>query len=120
MADLARRYLDRDLFKALNVSQLHDGRWPIRDDREPLRQFIRDRLPHPDYYFGEKTAQVRGYSLYQEGIVLQTDKGQAEIATLSPLVHALIDTPIQTWVIYPHDLESAIQDFLSATTPRLA
>ncbi|NJK72084.1 MAG: HD domain-containing protein, partial [Synechococcaceae cyanobacterium SM2_3_60] len=95
LADLARRYLDRDLFKALNVSHLRDGRWPVGDDRESLRQFIRDRLPYPDYYFGERSAQVRGYSLYQEGIMLQTESGQEEIATLSPLVHALIDTPNQ-------------------------
>ncbi|MBW4488303.1 MAG: HD domain-containing protein [Trichocoleus desertorum ATA4-8-CV12] len=83
LADLCRRFLDRDLLKALDISGLN------LTEQENLMQQVSLWLAQagfsPTHYTGIRVARSRGYTLYQRGIKLQTAVGLQEISDLSPL-----------------------------------
>lgn len=110
LADLARRFLDRDLFKAHPISHL-----PGCQQTELLQQVHRwlETLGLiPEHYAGLRSALKRGYTLYQQGINVQTAAGLREISTLSPMVQTLT-YPFQcTWLIYPREIEAKVQQLL--------
>ncbi len=112
LSDLSRRYLDRDLFKARNITHLPE------EQRQTLvatvsEKMLRDGLD-PQSYLGIRSAHTQGYSLYAQGIQLQTDRGSEEIAHLSPLVRALVDTQLQVWLIFPRPYSDTVEGFLYA------
>jgi uncharacterized protein len=110
LADLCRRFLDRDLFKAMDISHLS------RDDRDLLLQKVQHWLGErgfdPDYYAGLRVAVSRGYTLYQRGINIQTTDGLREISELSPLVKTLTQALEKAWLIYPREIAAAIDQTL--------
>ncbi|MDX2271965.1 MAG: HD domain-containing protein [Cyanobacteriota bacterium] len=112
LQDLARRYLNRDLFKARNISQLSS------EQQQSLKIKLQQKLIQdnwdPDYYLGFRAAHVQGYTFYYQGILLETDVGLQEIATLSPLVNALVHTPPQVWLIFPRHYADLVESFLQA------
>jgi uncharacterized protein len=99
LADLSRRFLDRDLFKAKDISDLSDA------DRADLLRQTQDKLQSqgldPAFYTGLRYANSRGYSLYQRGINLQTPEGLREISERSPLIKTLIQPLRRAWLIHP-------------------
>lgn len=103
LADLCRRFLDRDLLKSLDVSHLREN------DRAILLQKVRYRLAEAgfeaQFYSGLRVAVSRGYTLYQRGINLQTLTGLREISELSPLVQTLTKPSQRVWLIYPREIE---------------
>lgn len=103
LADLCRRFLDRDLLKALDVSHL------AKDDRAILLQKVHYRLTgagfDAQFYSGLRVAVSRGYTLYQRGINLQTLTGLQEISELSPLVQTLTKPLQKVWLVYPREIE---------------
>lgn len=112
LADLCRRYVDRDLFKAFNVSHLNPTQQQL------LLAEVQDNLAHqgfdPAYYAGIEQAHSRGYTLYQEGIQIQTpshDRHRAcqDISQVSLLVNSLTKIRTQTWLIYPREVESVLE-----------
>jgi uncharacterized protein len=110
LADLCRRFLDRDLLKAMDVSHLSAG------DRELLLQKAQHWLTEqgfdPRYYVGLRVAVSRGYTLYQRGINLQTPNGLRELSELSPLVQTLTQPLEKAWLIHPREIEGAIAQVL--------
>jgi hypothetical protein len=112
LADLARRYLERDLFKARNLTRL-----PAERRQELVatlsQKMQRDGLD-PESYLGIRSAHVQGYSFYDQGIQLKTEDGYAEIAQLSPLVRALVETQSQVWLIFPRPYSDIVEGALSA------
>ena len=110
LSDLARRYLDRDLFKARNISHLSEEQ---RQDLQVAlgQRLLRDGLD-PDSYRGVRTARIQGYTLYQQGISLQTDQGLKEIAELSPLVKSLVEARPQLWLVFPRRYTDTVEEFL--------
>ncbi|MFQ3613928.1 MAG: HD domain-containing protein [Cyanobacteriota bacterium] len=110
LADLSRRYLDRDLFKARNITQLPE------EDRQTLVASVGEKMRRegldPESYLGIRSAHTQGYSLYAQGIQLQTDRGSEEIAQLSPLVRALVDTQLQVWLIFPRPYSDIVEGSL--------
>lgn len=110
LQDLSRRYLERDLFKGLNISYL-DG-----SQRDEVVQKLRQRVAadglDPIYYVGLCSSRIQGYSLYEQGIQLHTERGPREIAELSGLVKALVDTRPQDWLIFPHHYKDWVQTLL--------
>ena len=102
VSDLSRRWCDRDLFKAEDVSGL------TQDDRKQrLRQVQAaaiDQGVHPDFidsYVGLRISRSLGYTLYQKGINLQTQKDLVEISEVSPLIQALTQRQERCWLIAP-------------------
>lgn len=117
LRDLCRRYLDRDLLKALDVSSCSP------DQQQHLCQRAAQLLAHqgmaPDYYTGLQVALARGYTLYQRGIKLRTDQGLSEISDLSPLVQALVQPFRRTWLIYPREIETPLLQNRDKEGPKL-
>lgn len=107
LADLCRRFLDRDLPKALDVSHLDLAK------RSTLLQKTQQLLEQAgfasSYYTGLRVALSRGYTLYQHGIKLQTELGLQEISEVSPLIQTLIQPSQRAWLLYPREIESDLR-----------
>lgn len=105
LADLCRRFVDRDLFKAQDITHLKDAEqqaWLAKTQHS----LSAAEFP-PNYYTGLRISLSKGYTLYQRGIKLQTATGLKEISDLSPLVQTLIQPYRRVWLIYPREIEIA-------------
>jgi uncharacterized protein len=111
LEDLCRRYRDRNLLKAKNISHL----------AESAQQLCHQKAIHllqkngwdADYYTGRQSSTTRGYTLYQSGIQVLTERGICEVSDLSPLVQTLSQPSLRAWLIYPREIE---QELFSETT----
>ena len=113
LADLCRRFVDRDLLKTYDVTALS------REQQQQLLKKVQYQLAQinfyqtgqaaesPDYYAGLRTTWSSGYTQYQRGIKLQTDLGLQEISELSPLIHTLIEPRQKNWLLYPREVNLA-------------
>lgn len=103
LADLCRRFVDRDLFKTLDVTTI------AAEQQQTLLNTVQDQLSNqginPHYYSGICTTRSSGYTLYHQGIKLQTESGLCEISELSPLVRTLIQPWQRHWLIYPRGVK---------------
>jgi hypothetical protein len=103
LADLCRRFVDRDLFKTLDVTTIPPER------QQALLQNVQAQLEkrglNAQYYAGLRMTQSSGYTLYQQGIKLQTESGLCEISELSPLVRTLAQPWQRSWLIYPREVK---------------
>lgn len=107
LADLCRRFLDRDLPKTLDISPYPaEAQHALLDALQPqLHQagFV------PSYYCGIRVAWNRGYTLYQRGIKLQTEDGLQEISDVSPLLRTLTEPSQKIWLVYPREINPKIE-----------
>lgn len=112
LADLCRRFIDRDLFKTLDVTHWSE------DNRNLLLQKVQSRLTamgwDADCYAGLQVSFSRGYTLYQRGIKVQTAVGLEEISELSPLVRTLTTPYHRAWLIYPREIEAELRFLFTA------
>jgi uncharacterized protein len=107
LADLCRRYCDRDLFKARDITDL--------DSQQ--RETLLSKTSHWSTVAGFDAAHCsgiricfsRGYTLYQKGIKIQTPHGLKQLSDLSPLVQTLVEPYERAWLIYPREIESQLQ-----------
>ncbi len=107
LADLCRRYLDRDLLKARGVSD-----YLPEQQRQLLaysHQLVRQLGWDAEYYTGLRVTHSRGYSPYRQGIKLQTEQGLCQISERSPLIRALIPQQQSAWLIYPREIEADLE-----------
>jgi hypothetical protein len=111
LADLSRRFLDRDLLKARNISRLSAADQKALHSR--LSQVFLRKGWDPCSYLGVRSAHTKGYTLYYQGISLNTEEGLKEIADLSPLVQALTQSQEQTWLIFPRELSDSVEEALT-------
>jgi HD superfamily phosphohydrolase len=99
LMDMCRRYLDRDLFRTIDISDKTPA-----EQTELLNQ-VKTKLIQqgfdPEYYCGIRVARTRGYTLYQQGIEIQTQQGLKDISSLSPLVTTLSKPIEKTLLLYP-------------------
>ncbi len=110
LADLCRRFTDRDLLKASDISHLSVGTQAlVQQKAQVLLEMAGFAAP---YYSGLQVCFSRGYTLYQRGIKVQTATGLIEISQLSPLVRTLTHPYQRTWLIYPREIETAIQQII--------
>jgi uncharacterized protein len=106
LADLCRRFCDRDILKALDVSNMTTQQ---QQDLHQETQYLLGKVGFdPDVYTGLRVALSRGYTLYQSGIKLQTNQGLQEISDVSSLVQTLIQPFERTWLLYPREIESML------------
>ncbi|MBW4442254.1 MAG: HD domain-containing protein [Plectolyngbya sp. WJT66-NPBG17] len=109
LADLSRRFLDRDLLKALDISHLNES------DRlsllEKVQLWAKQLGFDPEIYCGLRIAVSRGYTLYDRGINIQTTLGLREIGELSALVQTLTQNVQRVWLIYPSEIKTKLQHF---------
>jgi HD superfamily phosphohydrolase len=97
LADLCRRFLDRDLFKAKDISALPDT------TQQALLTALHYELTQQGYdpaiYSGLCQSQSRGYTLYQAGIHVRLDDAILDINQVSPLVEPLTHLHQRTWLL---------------------
>lgn len=106
LSDLCRRHLERNLLKAMDISDVNEAQ-----QQEILaysQNLLRTQGMEPGYYTGLQVALTRGYTLYQRGINLLTGQGLVEISDISTLVKALIQPFRRTWIIYPLVIENGL------------
>ena len=106
LADLCRRFVDRDLPKALDVTHLSQVQ--RQDLLQTVHQWLTTANSDAAYYAGLQVSLSRGYTLYQRGIKCQTTQGLQELSELSPLVHTLTNPYERAWLIYPRSIESVL------------
>ncbi|WP_008316954.1 HD domain-containing protein [Leptolyngbya sp. PCC 6406] len=113
LADLCRRFLDRDLFKAREVSHLSAAarKRLLATVQEALQQQARS----PEIYCGFSHSHSRGYTLYQQGIQIWVDNQAQDINQVSPLVAPLTQIQARTWLIYPPDLTAFVAFWLEGS-----
>lgn len=111
LADLCRRFLDRDLFKARDISHLSPSeQQQLLDD---LRQILVHQGTDPAIYSGLRQSHSRGYTLYQRGIQVRLESTSRDINAVSPLVEPLTHAYQRTWLIYPAPLSEWLSDRLA-------
>ncbi|MBD1876089.1 HD domain-containing protein [Nodosilinea sp. FACHB-131] len=102
LADLCRRYLDRDLLKTLEITRLST------EQQHDLLHTLRTHLEQQGYsgenYSGLRRSWSRGYTTYNEGICLHSDNVFTDIKDISPLVQALSQPYERTWLLYPREI----------------
>lgn len=102
LADLCRRFLDRDLLKTLEVTRLS------AEQQSDLLHTVRNHLDQQGYssehYSGLRRTWSRGYTTYNEGICLHSDNAFVDIKDLSPLVQTLSQPFKRTWLLYPREI----------------
>jgi uncharacterized protein len=106
LSDLCRRYIDRDLFKALDITHLNPEQRDILLSK--TRHWLTESNFEAGYYSGIRISFSRGYTLYQKGIKIQTTMGLKQISELSPLVNTLIQPYERAWLIYPREVETKL------------
>ncbi len=115
LADLCRRFLDRDLLKTLEVTRL------TADQQTDLLAAVRTHLEQQgysaDYYSGLRRTWSRGYTTYNQGIDLHIDNAFVDIKTLSPLVQALSQSYERTWLLYPREIHPWLRQTWAAYSP---
>jgi uncharacterized protein len=106
LADLCRRFIDRDLFKAVDVTHLSET-----EQQSLLKNshsWLIEAGFEPQYSVGLRVSLSKGYTLYQRGIKLLTANGLQEISDLSPLVQTLTLPYRRVWLIYPREIENSL------------
>ncbi|MBE9136091.1 HD domain-containing protein [Nodosilinea sp. LEGE 07088] len=107
LADLCRRFLDRDLLKTLEVTRL------TPDLQQALLTTVQHHLASQGYsseqYSGLRRTWSRGYTTYNQGIDLHIDNAFVDIKDLSPLVQTLSQPYERTWLLYPREIYPWLQ-----------
>ena len=102
LSDFCRRYIDRRLLKALEVT------YATPEEQENLLANVQQQLAAEGVaahrYSGLRDTWSKGYKTYQEGIKIKTRRGLQEINQLSPLVQTLAQPAQRTWLIYPKEV----------------
>ena len=99
LADLCRRFLDRDLFHVTDISNLDDIQQ--QENLDVWRGKLISQGQDPKYYCGIRVARTKGYSIYKQGINIQTEQGLQDIARLSTLVQAIVQPIQKAWLVHP-------------------
>lgn len=101
LADLCRRYVNRDLFKAYDVTHLSTEHQ--NELLTQVRQSLTEQGYPAEYYAGLRTSWSRGYTLYQRGIKLQAGTELQELSDRSPLVKTITQPQQRHWLICPRE-----------------
>jgi HD superfamily phosphohydrolase len=118
LADLCRRFLDRDLPKTLEVTRLPP------DTQHQLLTQVRHHLDQQGLpgtvYCALRPIWSRGYTTYQQGIAMVMDNGFVDIKEVSPLVQTLSQSYERTWLLYPRDIQPWLQPLWQRYSSALA
>lgn len=102
LADFCRRFSNRRLLKALEVT------YATPEEQENLLANVQQQLTaegvEAHRYSGLRHTWSKGYDTYQTGIKIKTPRGLQEINQLSPLVQTLSQPAQRAWLIYPREV----------------
>src|SRR5262249_31466679 len=120
LADLASRFIHRQLFKAIRVPASRVG--SVEDIAHRARAVVEKLGLDPDYYVARESTGIRPYDYYrpdaqspQTNIMVRTDSGEIrELSTISLTVEALVKGDFEShWIICPAEAAEQVAAILS-------
>jgi HD superfamily phosphohydrolase len=107
LADLCRRWVNRDLLKTLEVTAL-----PAEQQQHLLSQVqaeLAQKGLEATAYSGLKHTWSSGYTLYHQGIKLYQDGQTVDINRVSPLIQTLTESFERSWLLYPRESQAWVR-----------
>ncbi len=106
LSNLCRRFIHRDLLKALNISSFSSE---IRlEALAKARKLSEKYCIEPDISCGLREQIVKSYHPYKYGLRLWDGEKLQALEKVSPLVERLIEPNQSSWLIYPKNIESEL------------
>ena len=107
LSNLCRRFINRDLLKALNISSFS---LETRLEALAKARIISEKYHiEPDISCGLREQIVKSYHPYKYGLRLWDGKDLQALEEVSPLVERLIEPNQSSWLIYPKEIESELK-----------
>ena len=103
LSNLCKRFINRNLLKALNIST-----FSLETRLEALakaRILAEKYCIEPDISCGLREQIVKSYHPYKYGLRLWDGKNLQALEEVSPLVERLIEPNQSSWLIYPKEIE---------------
>tara|TARA_B100001109_G_scaffold253990_1_gene252720 strand:- start:556 stop:1803 length:1248 start_codon:yes stop_codon:yes gene_type:complete len=107
LSTLCRRFINRDLLKALNISS-----FSLETRLEALakaRVLSEKYHIEPDISCGLREQIIKSYHPYKYGLRLWDGENLQALEEVSPLVERLIEPNESSWLIYPKEIESDLK-----------
>ncbi len=107
LSNLCRRFINRNLLKALNVSSFS---LCIRLEALAKARILSEKYCiEPDSSCGLREQIVKSYHPYKYGLRLWDGENLQALEEVSPLVERLIEPNQSSWLIYPKEIESELK-----------
>tara|TARA_B100001113_G_scaffold208834_1_gene171205 strand:- start:794 stop:2053 length:1260 start_codon:yes stop_codon:yes gene_type:complete len=107
LSNLCKRFINRDLLKALNISS-----FTLETRLEALakaRLLSEKYFIEPDISCGLREQIVKSYHPYKYGLRLWDGETLQALEGVSPLVERLIEPNESSWLIYPKEIERELK-----------
>ena len=107
LSNLCKRFLNRNLLKALNISSM-----PLKIKLEALakaRVMSEKYSIEPDISCGLREQVIESYHPYKNGLRLWDGYNLEALENVSPLVERLIEPNQSSWLIYPKEIEHELK-----------
>ena len=107
LSNLCKRYINRNLLKALNISS-----FTLEARLEALakaRKISEKNCIEPDISCGIREQIVKSYHPYKYGLRLWDGDTLQALEKASPLVERLIQPNQSSWLIYPKEIEGELK-----------
>lgn len=107
LSNLCRRFIQRDLLKALNISSFS---LEIRLETLAKARILSEKYCiEPDISCGLREQIVKSYHPYKYGLRLWDGDNLQALEKASPLVERLIEPNQSSWLIYPKEIERELK-----------
>ncbi len=107
LSNLCKRFINRNLLKALNISSFS---LEIRlEALAKARRLSEKNLIDPDISCGLREKIVKSYYPYKYGLRMWDGQKLEALEKVSPLVEKLIESNQSSWLIYPKEIENELK-----------
>ena len=107
LSHLCKRFINRDLLKAKNISYLS---LEVRLEALAKARILSEKyLIEPDISCGLREQVVKSYHPYKYGLRLWDGKNLQALEEVSALVERLIEPNESSWLIYPKEIENELK-----------
>ena len=107
LSKLCRRFIDRNLLKALNISSFT---LEIRLEALAKARVLSEKYCiEPDISCGLREQIIKSYHPYKYGLRLWDGSKLEALEKVSPLVERLIEPNQSSWLIYPKEIENELK-----------
>tara|TARA_B100000700_G_scaffold314547_1_gene401283 strand:+ start:51 stop:776 length:726 start_codon:yes stop_codon:yes gene_type:complete len=114
LSNLCKRFLNRELLKALNLSSFSAcKRLQVLAKARVLSEKYRIE---PDITCGIREQIVKSYHPYKHGLRLWDGTNLQALEEVSPLVERLADSNKSSWLIYPKEIEKELKIQINTLT----
>ena len=106
LSDLCKRFINRNLLKALNISSFS---LELRLEALSKARLLSEKYSFdPDISCGIREQVVKSYHPYKYGLRLWDGEKLEALEKVSPLVERLIEPNQSSWLIYPKEIENEL------------